>query len=316
MPSTSRRRFRCGACSSAAVVAAIASLPSSLLRRLVLAGRRTGPAPVLSRADPYAAGQHRGIDVGAAAGDAVRAPRPGRLLRRPRTVRRPRAHDPDRRRLRRDAAPARLGRVARGSRSRRARSSARVGESERRGHDRPHVHLGVRVAAEPNGYVDPLGCCRRVRRRAAPAAAPPPRSPLRRTCRHRREGPAVTARRTGAAGRPGAGGRGRTRGRRRAAAGDRAAGNRAAGLHRSRRASSASPAALRHVRPVLARTASSGRADTGPADCAAAPGTGVAEHRRRGRACASRRRADVALGAASPRVARPAPRGRVLRAPA
>ena len=70
----------------------LVSLPWSLQRRgcsspprragLDLARRRAGAAPVLARRRRVRGGQHRGVDIGAAAGDAVRAPAAGaRLVR-------------------------------------------------------------------------------------------------------------------------------------------------------------------------------------------------------------------------------------------
>ncbi len=94
----------------------------------------------------YAAGQHRGIDIGA----AVRQRRPlarrrHRLVRRLDPGRRPRADDPDRRRLRGDAAPTRLGRPRARERGRRRRGR-RNGRRERGPRDecapRPPRHPG------------------------------------------------------------------------------------------------------------------------------------------------------------------------------
>ena len=44
-----------------------------------------------------------------------------------------------------------------------------IGPSGTPEHEAPYVHLGVRVASDPNGYVDPLAL---LPPRAAPAPAP------------------------------------------------------------------------------------------------------------------------------------------------
>src|SRR5918992_4848276 len=100
--------------------------------------------------DPYAAGQHRGVDIGAPAGTPVRAasagsvsfagtvPSGGRAV----TVRTEDGLS---------VTYLELGaiRVARG---------AEVVEGDPIGTVGPaaHVHLGVRVTADPHGYLDPL----------------------------------------------------------------------------------------------------------------------------------------------------------------
>lgn len=108
--------------------------------------------------DPYAGGQHRGIDVAAAAAATVRAPVGGTVSFA-------------------GAVPGggltitigtadgysvtllHLGTIS-------VRRSATVAEGTGLGtvgptgdpeHAEPYVHLGVRVATDPNGYVDPLG---------------------------------------------------------------------------------------------------------------------------------------------------------------
>ena len=75
--------------------------------------------------------------------------------------------------------------VARGSSSRRVRSSAQVGESEDAVTTAPHVHLGIRVAAEPNGYVDPVAAAA-CSSGAQPSPEPAPCAGTHsRTCRRR-----------------------------------------------------------------------------------------------------------------------------------
>ena len=77
--------------------------------------------------------------------------------------------------------------VARGATVAEGEVVGEVGESEDAVTTAPHVHLGIRVASEPNGYVDPGPCCRcdpagRARACAGPDAAgcarpAPPRIP-------------------------------------------------------------------------------------------------------------------------------------------
>ena len=139
---------------------------------LGLARRRAGPPAVLPRRDPYAAGQHRGIDIGARRRHAgARSGGRHRLVRRHDSGRRAGADDPDRRRLCGDAAPARLDRRApgqrrRGRRSRRGRSArARTRSPTRRtstsGSGSPPTRTATSIRC----------CCCRPR---APASAPQP----------------------------------------------------------------------------------------------------------------------------------------------
>ena len=107
--------------------------------------------------DPYAAGYHRGVDVAAPAGSPVRAPaggtvtfagtvpRGGRTL----TIRTA------------DGYAVRLLHlgtfaVGRGESVREGDVVAAVGPSGEVEHPEPYVHLGVRIASERDGYVDPL----------------------------------------------------------------------------------------------------------------------------------------------------------------
>ena len=142
---------------SAAVVAAIASLSRRpRCGRLVLAGRRAAPAAVLARGRrvrgrpaPRHRHRRRGRRARAApAGGIVSfvgpVPAGGRASRS------------NGRRLRRDAAPARLDRRRSRKLGRGRRGRRQVGASEDAVTTVPHVHLGIRVAAEPNGYVDPV----------------------------------------------------------------------------------------------------------------------------------------------------------------
>ena len=123
----------------------------------------TWPAdgPVLQRFtlgdNPYVAGLHRGIDVAGLAGTPVRAPAAGTVSfagtvphhGRTVTIRTPDGYA---------VTLVHLGGVA-VSRSSPVAEGAVVGTIGPTGdaeHSIPYVHLGVRVAAEPEGYVDPL----------------------------------------------------------------------------------------------------------------------------------------------------------------
>ena len=126
------------------------------------------------RGDPYAGGQHRGIDVGAAVGGTVVAPVsgtvtfagavPGGGL----TVA-----------IRTDdgysATLVHLGSlaVARGASVQEGAAVGVVGSTGQAELGAPHVHLGVRVAADEQGYVDPLAFLP-ARGGSVPPASPPP----------------------------------------------------------------------------------------------------------------------------------------------
>jgi hypothetical protein len=100
--------------------------------------------------DPYAAGQHRGIDIGAVPGTAVRAaasgtvtfagavPAGGRTV----TVRTPSGLSVTHLEL------GTIG-VVRGTEVAEGDELGTIGPAE-------HVHLGVRLASDPHGYLDPL----------------------------------------------------------------------------------------------------------------------------------------------------------------
>src|SRR5918999_936961 len=109
------------------------------------------------RESPYAAGQHRGIDIGAAAGRSVAAPASGTV-----TFAGPvpggglslaiRTADGYSATLVHLAAIA----VARGQTVREGAAVGTVGATGEAELGRAHVHFGVRVAADEHGYVDPL----------------------------------------------------------------------------------------------------------------------------------------------------------------
>jgi murein DD-endopeptidase MepM/ murein hydrolase activator NlpD len=121
-----------------------------------------GPSSVLrgfsyNPADPYAPGQHRGIDVAGSLGVPVLAPASGTVVfaasvadgGKTVTIRTPDGYT---------ATVQHLGAIA-------VRRGALVGENERIGevgfsgtreYDRPYVYLSVRATADPHGFVDPI----------------------------------------------------------------------------------------------------------------------------------------------------------------
>jgi len=108
---------------------------------------------------PYAAGQHRGIDIGAdAAGEAVVAPAAGTISfagtvpTSGKTVTIAAADGYS-------VTLTHLGSisVAKGATITERDAIGTVGPSGTAELDVPYVHLGIRLAADPNGYLDPLG---------------------------------------------------------------------------------------------------------------------------------------------------------------
>src|SRR5690349_8994972 len=100
--------------------------------------------------DPYLGGQHRGIDVAGAAGEAVVAPDDGDSV-----------------------TLTHLGAIS-VKRNATVEEGARVGVLGPSGSaewPRPYVHLGVRADGDPNGYLDPLQF---LPARSAPAGPPTP----------------------------------------------------------------------------------------------------------------------------------------------
>jgi hypothetical protein len=122
--------------------------------------------------DPYASGQHRGIDVGAVEGGPVRAPAPGvvsftgTVPGGGRTVTIQTADGFA-------VTLLHLGEVevAEGDAVVEGARIAVAGWSGDPEHPVPSVHLGVRIAAETEGYLDPLTLL------PAPASAPAPEAP-------------------------------------------------------------------------------------------------------------------------------------------
>ena len=103
--------------------------------------------------DPYAGGQHRGVDIGAPAGTPVRAPAAGTISfagivptgGKTITIRTADGYAVTLQRLGSTSVPRALA-VGEGD------VVGSVGQAAE-----PYVYLGVRKADEPDGYVDPLG---------------------------------------------------------------------------------------------------------------------------------------------------------------
>jgi hypothetical protein len=135
--------------------------------------------------DPYAAGQHRGIDVGAARGSRVRAPTTGTVTfagtvpggGRTVTLLTEAGHAVTLVHLG-EIAVARDAPVAEGA------VVGTIGPSGDPEHAIGYVHLGIRMAEDPNGYLDPLAFL--PAREVTPPPAPepagdpaPPEEPVR-----------------------------------------------------------------------------------------------------------------------------------------
>jgi hypothetical protein len=158
--------------SSAAVLSAVV-LASLVATSGALAWTWPTEGPVLRPfsvgPDPYAGGQHRGVDIGAEIGRTVLAPAGGTVSFVGSVPGGGRAVT-----IATDDGYAvtllQLGAtsVARGSAVAEGAEVGVVGGSSDAVTLQPHVHLGVRVAADPNGYVDPLGLLP-----APPAVVPP-----------------------------------------------------------------------------------------------------------------------------------------------
>ncbi|HXV57265.1 MAG TPA: M23 family metallopeptidase [Gaiellaceae bacterium] len=123
--------------------------------------------------DPYAGGQHRGVDLAATLGAPVRAPAAGTVSFAGSvpgggltvTVRTPDGYSVTLLHL--GAVGVSLGAtVAEGQ------PLGEAGASGAAEHERPYVHLGVRHTDDPHGYVDPLGLL------PTPEEAPPPPAPV------------------------------------------------------------------------------------------------------------------------------------------
>ncbi len=110
-------------------------------------------------AHPYASGQHRGVDIGAdAVGEGVVAPAAGTVSfagtvpTNGRTVTIETADGYS-------VTLTHLGSIAvpKGATVAEEDSIGTIGPSGTPEVDAPYVHLGIRITADPNGYVDPLG---------------------------------------------------------------------------------------------------------------------------------------------------------------
>ncbi len=124
---------------------------------------------------PYAAGQHRGIDIGAdAAGEQVVAPADGTVTFAGSvptngecvTIETPDGYT---------VTLTHLGTllVARGASVAEGQAVATIGPSGTPELDRPYVHLGIRTTADSNGYLDPLGLLPPPAPQSAPAQSAP-----------------------------------------------------------------------------------------------------------------------------------------------
>jgi hypothetical protein len=126
--------------------------------------------PFKLASDPYAAGQHRGIDIGAPTGAAVRAPASGTVSfagtvpggGRTLAIRTSDGYS---------VTLVHLGTigVSRGTQVEEAATVGTIGPSGDPAGPEPYVYLGIRVASDPNGYRDPLTFLP-----ARPALAPDP----------------------------------------------------------------------------------------------------------------------------------------------
>jgi hypothetical protein len=123
--------------------------------------------------DPYAAAQHRGIDIGASSGAPVLAPAAGvvsfagvvPMSGKSVTIQTPDGYS---------VTLTHLGSidVARSASVSQGAAVATIGPSGQAEHDVPYVHLGIRWTSDPQGYLDPLLFLPPPR--TAPAASPPP----------------------------------------------------------------------------------------------------------------------------------------------
>jgi len=132
--------------------------------------------PFVAGDDPYAGGQHRGIDIGAPTGADVRAPATGVVSyagRLPReglclTIRTEDGYS---------VTLVHLGSIGLpvGTAVGEGEVVGTIGPSGEPEGPEPYVHLGIRLTADPNGYLDPLSLLP-VREAAPPP--PPEREPV------------------------------------------------------------------------------------------------------------------------------------------
>ena len=129
------------------------------------------------RSHPYAGGQHRGIDVGASTGTAVSAPAAGTVTfagtvptgGKTVTIQTADGYA---------VTLVHLGSISvtKGSTVEEGQTVGTVGPSGTPELDVPYVYMGVRVASDPQGYVDPLGLLPPIPV-PVPTAAPPSATP-------------------------------------------------------------------------------------------------------------------------------------------
>ena len=156
MPLEALRRSRFLAAVCAVVLASLVSTAGALAWTWPADGPVLRPFSV--GPDPYAGGQHRGVDIGAQLGSVVVAPAGGTVSfvgfvpggGHAVTIATDDGYA---------VTLLQLGAtsVERGSTLTEGAEVGAIGESSDTVTLQPHVHLGVRVAADPNGYVDPLG---------------------------------------------------------------------------------------------------------------------------------------------------------------
>jgi murein DD-endopeptidase MepM/ murein hydrolase activator NlpD len=134
--------------------------------------------PFVADGDPYAGGQHRGIDIASASGSDVRAPVTGVVSyvgRLPHeglclTIRTEDGYSVTLVHLGAGALPV-------GTAVAEAEVVGTVGPSGEPEGPEPYVHLGVRLTADPNGYVDPLPLLPAREGSSGPPTAPPAAPP-------------------------------------------------------------------------------------------------------------------------------------------
>jgi Peptidase family M23 len=158
----------------------VATLVIGMLLSLVLSSTAAGWAwpvdgpvlrPFAAEGDPYAGGQHRGIDIGGTAGADLRSPATGVVSftgQLPReglclTIRTSDGYS---------ITLVHLGSigVTTGTAIEEGDVVATIGPSGEAEWGEPYVHLGVRLTADPNGYLDPLSLLP-----ARPVSEPQPR---------------------------------------------------------------------------------------------------------------------------------------------
>src|SRR5918992_4609497 len=128
--------------------------------------------------DPYAGGQHRGVDLGGDVGADVRAPASGTVSFvgvlpsgvRGLTIRTPDGYA---------VTLLQLGgvAVAAGGAVDEGQVVGTIGASRDEITTSPHVHLGIRVAADEQGYLDPLSLLPQ-RAASPPTPSPQPAEPV------------------------------------------------------------------------------------------------------------------------------------------